>query len=109
MQHATMGAACRRSPGRQKNRMKKSLVVMVIACAAALPPAAKAQIANVRLYGSLNLDFELVSGKQANGANPTVNRVSSNSSRLGVRGSEYLGRGQVAIFQIESSINGDTN
>jgi predicted porin len=89
--------------------MKKSLVVMVIACAAALPPAAKAQIANVRLYGSLNLDFELVSGKQANGANPTVNRVSSNSSRLGVRGSEYLGRGQVAIFQIESSINGDTN
>jgi predicted porin len=89
--------------------MKKSLVVMVIACAAALPPAAKAQIGNVRLYGSLNLDFELVSGKQANGVNPTVNRVSSNSSRLGVRGSEYLGRGQVAIFQIESSINGDTN
>ena len=60
--------------------MKKSLVVMVIACAAALPPAAQAQIANVRLYGSLNLDFELVSGKQADGTNPTVNRVSSNSS-----------------------------
>ena len=89
--------------------MQKSLVVMVIACAAALPPAARAQIANVQLYGSLNLDFELVSGKQPNGANPTVNRVSSNSSRLGVRGSEYLGRGQVAIFQIESAINGDTN
>ena len=89
--------------------MKKSLVVMVIASAAALPPAAQAEIGNVRLYGSLNLDFELVSGKQANGTNPTVNRVSSNSSRLGVRGSEYLGRGQVAIFQIESSINGDTN
>ena len=104
-----MGTACRRSLGRQSNRMKKSLVVMVIACAAALPPAAQGQIANVRLYGSLNLDFELVSGKQANGTNPTVNRVSSNSSRLGVRGSEYLGRGQVAIFQIESSINGDTN
>jgi predicted porin len=89
--------------------MKKSLVVMVIACAAALPPAAQAEIGNVQLYGSLNLDFELVSGKQASGTNPTVNRVSSNSSRLGVRGSEYLGRGQVAIFQIESSINGDTN
>jgi predicted porin len=69
----------------------------------------QAQIANVRLYGTLNLDLELVSGKQADGTNPTVNRVSSNSSRLGVRGSEYLGGGQVAIFQIESSINGDTN
>ncbi|HEY2970260.1 MAG TPA: porin [Casimicrobiaceae bacterium] len=89
--------------------MKKSLVVMVIACAAALPQAAEAQTANVRLYGTLNLDFELVNGKQADGTNPTVNRVSSNSSRFGIRGSEYLGRGQVAIFQIESSINGDTN
>ncbi len=88
--------------------MKKSLVVMVIACAAALLPAAQAQIANIRLYGTLNLDFEFVSGKQADGTNPTVNRVSSNSSRLGVRGSEYLGRGQVAIFQIESSVQADT-
>ena len=89
--------------------MQKSLVVMVLACAAALSPAAQAEIDNVRLYGSLNLDFELVSGKQADGTNPTVNRLSSNSSRLGIRGSEYLGRGQIAICQIESSINGDTN
>src|SRR5207248_1030523 len=41
--------------------------------------------------------------------NPTVNRLSSNSSRLGVRGTESLGGGLNAIFQIESSINGDTN
>ena len=92
-----------------EDRMKKSLVALIIACAAWLPPAAQGQIANVRLYGNLNLDFELVSGKQPDDRNPTVNRVSSNSSRFGVRGTEYLGRGQVAIFQIESSINGDTN
>jgi predicted porin len=89
--------------------MKRTLVAMVLASAAALSPAALGQIANVRLYGSLNLDFELISGKQQDDTNPTVNRVSSNSSRLGIRGSEYLGRGQVAIFQIESSIQGDTN
>jgi predicted porin len=89
--------------------MKKSLFVVILACAAALAPAVQAQIATVRLYGNLNLDLELVNGRQVDGTNPWVNRVSSNSSRLGVRGSEYLGRGQVAIFQIESSINGDTN
>ena len=88
--------------------MKNLLVALGLACVGALPLAAHAQIANVRLYGNLNLDFELVRGKQADDTNPTVNRVSSNSSRLGVRGNEYLGGGQVAIFQIESSINGDT-
>jgi predicted porin len=87
----------------------KSSFAAAAACAAMLSPAADAQIANVRLYGSLNLDVELVSARQDDGTNPTVNRVSSNSSRFGVRGNEYLGGGQVAIFQIESSINGDTN
>ena len=88
--------------------MKSSFAAAIVACAIVLSPAAQAQIANVRLYGSLNLDVEFVSGRQADGTNPTVNRVSSNSSRLGIRGNEYLGRGQVAIFQIESSIQADT-
>jgi predicted porin len=87
--------------------MNKALVVFALACAS--PLAAYGQIYNVRLYGDLNLDLEFVRGKQADDSNPTVNRLSSNSSRLGVRGNEYLGAGQVAIFQIESSINGDTN
>jgi predicted porin len=86
------------------------LPLLLTACVTAiLADATTAQIANVRLYGSLNLDFELIRGAQPDGTNPTVNRVSSNSSRLGVRGNEYVGGGQVAIFQIESSINGDTN
>jgi predicted porin len=88
--------------------MKNSLVALAIVCACAAPQA-RAQLANVSLYGDLNLDFELVRGRQPDDSNPIVNRVSSNSSRLGIRGNEYLGRGQVAIFQIESAINGDTN
>ena len=89
--------------------MNKKLVALAVAGAFALPLAAQAQTANVTLYGRLNLDFEFVNGKQADGSNPTVNRLSSNSSRLGVRGTESLGGGLNAIFQIESSINGDTN
>jgi len=88
--------------------MNARLVTLALGCAAGLPLAAQAQIANVTLYGNLNLDVELINGAQPDGTNPTVTRLSSNSSRLGVRGSEYLGRGQVAIFQIESQITADT-
>jgi predicted porin len=89
--------------------MNKTLVVFALACGCASPLPVQGQIYNVRLYGDLNVDLEFVRGKQADDSNPTVNRLSSNSSRLGVRGNEYLGAGQVAVFQIESSINGDTN
>ncbi len=71
-------------------------------------PTAHAQFSNVRLYGNLNLDIEFVNGRQPDGSNPTVNRVSSNSSRFGIRGVEYLGAGNAAIFQIESNVQGDT-
>jgi predicted porin len=94
--------------GRDK-RMKRSLVALIIACAAVLPPEARAQFANVTLYGDLNLDLEFVSGKQLDGSNPTVVRVSSNTSRFGIRGQEYLGAGQVAIFQLESSVQANTS
>ena len=40
--------------------------------------------------------------------NTTTNRVSSNSSRFGMRGTESLGGGLNAVFQIESNVNGDT-
>ena len=83
-----------------------SLTILLLACAFA--PSAEAQFFNVRLYGDVNLDFELVNGRQPDGSNPTVNRVSSNSSRFGVRGVEYLGAGNTAFFQIESTVQADT-
>ena len=96
----------RRSLNRSLHLEGKALAALLFA--ALLAPAAHAQFENVRLYGNLNLDFELVNGRQPNGANPTVNRVSSNSSRFGIRGVEYLGAGNAAIFQIESNVQADT-
>src|SRR6478735_9915932 len=81
--------------------------LLALVCAASMS-SAHAQFSNVRLYGNLNLDLELVNGRQPEGNNPTVVRVSSNSSRFGMRGVEYLGAGNVAIFQIESNIQADT-
>ncbi|MEO8536342.1 MAG: porin [Betaproteobacteria bacterium] len=89
--------------------MKKKLVAVAVAGVLGAPLAAHAQTANVTLYGRLNIDFEIVNGRQPDGSNPNVTRLSSNSSRFGMRGTESLGGGLNAIFQIESSINGDTN
>src|SRR5260370_21050746 len=98
----------------RRNFMNKKLVALAVGGAFALPLAAQAQTANVTLYGRLNLDFEFVRGKTCaaattpvtgppgtpagchptatthNSTNPTVNRLSSNSSRLWARGTASL-------------------
>jgi predicted porin len=93
----------------RKCSMHRGLATLMFAVtAAAAATQAHAQFANFKLYGSLNLDWELISGRQSDGTNPTVNRVSSNSSRFGLRGVEYIGGGWNAIYQLESSVQADT-
>jgi predicted porin len=88
--------------------MNKKLVAVAVAAFLAAP-LAQAQTANVVLYGRLNLDLEFVdAGGSGTSANlPSVTRLSSNSSRFGLRGTESLGGGLNAIWQIESSVSGD--
>lgn len=85
--------------------MNKKLVAVAIAGLLAAP-LAQAQTANVTLYGRANLSMVFVTGTKTDGTNPNVYRVDSNSSRFGLRGTESLGGGLNAIFQIENgSIN----
>ena len=86
--------------------MPSRLAGLLCAGAAAIALPAHAQFANFKLYGTLNLDLEFIRGAQVDGPNPTVNRVSSNSSRFGLRGVEYIGGGLAAIYQVESSVRG---
>jgi predicted porin len=115
--------------------MNKKLVVLAVAGAFASPLAVQAQTANVTLYGRANIDLEFIKGATCgNGAsgggggggtvlracsalapaqldaisNPTVARVSSNSSRFGMRGTESLGGGLNAVFQLESNVSWDS-
>jgi predicted porin len=96
---------------------KKLLAVAVAGVLAA--PLAQAQTANVTLYGRVNLNMEVVNAlvcrdgltatsgcigatpTNANTIKPNQYRVSSNSSRFGIRGTESLGGGLNAIFQME--------
>jgi predicted porin len=78
--------------------MNKKLVAVAVAAVLAAPMA-QAQTANVTLYGRINLDLEYIS---ASGNFPDVTRLTSNSSRFGLRGVESLGGGLNAIWQIEN-------
>jgi predicted porin len=88
--------------------MNKKLIALAVVGALSAP-AALAQGTNVTLYGTLNVDFERVEAKDSEiGAELDArNRVSSNSSNIGFRGTEDLGNGLKAIFQCESSANID--
>lgn len=76
----------------------------LIGCAASFAPAAMAEVV---LYGRLNLDVEMVSGAIESGANPHVFRVNSNSSNFGVRGTEPLTSDWSTVFQLECSVGAD--
>jgi predicted porin len=89
--------------------MNKKLIALAVA-AASVAPAAMAQTANpVTLYGRIYVMFESVEAK--GGANPIArrNRVTDNSSLLGVRGTEDLGGGLKAFFQLEMAFRPDDN
>ncbi|MDR0247817.1 MAG: porin [Burkholderiales bacterium] len=85
--------------------MKKKLVAIAVAGLLAAP-LAHAQTANVTIYGRVNMDLDFISSN-ADSKLGKIQRVSSNASRIGFRGTESLGGGLNAIFQIESQFQGD--
>jgi predicted porin len=90
--------------------MNKKIIALAVA-AATLAPVAMAQTANpVTLYGRVYAMFENV---KADGGSAVAissrNRVENNgSSLLGVRGTEDLGGGLKAFFQLETTFRPDS-
>jgi predicted porin len=92
--------------------MQKKIIALAIASALTAPALALADSANANFYGVLNADVELVSvGTVPAVTAPTLaqashrGRVTSNASRLGLNGSDDLGNGLTAIYQIETRVN----
>ncbi|MGE0358265.1 MAG: porin [Burkholderiales bacterium] len=89
--------------------MNKKLMALAVA-GACVAPAAMAQTANpVTLYGRVYVMYESVQAKGGAAPLPTRNRVSDQSSLLGVRGTEDLGGGLKAFFQLETAFNPESN
>ena len=88
--------------------MKRQLLVVALSGAIAGPVLAED---TVTVYGVADVTFESVSAKGATAPGVNLesrNRVSSNSSNIGFRGSEDLTPDLKAIFQIESDLRIDS-
>ncbi|MDH4163951.1 MAG: porin [Nitrospirota bacterium] len=95
--------------------MKKrfaALAVIAVSCLAAPVFGAEGDAplvkGNIEVYGAAKMSVDVIdTGAKAATADTTMNKVSSNSSRLGFKGSEDLGDGLKAVFQVELGINMD--
>ncbi|MEH6436861.1 porin [Massilia sp. DD77] len=83
--------------------MNKTLRHSAAACMVLCAASACAQ-ADLQVYGRLNVSAEIV----RNGQEGRQARIANNRSVLGLRGSEDLGGGLKALFQVEGTLAPDT-
>lgn len=88
--------------------MKKGLIALALA-GMFVAPAAMADTSNVNIYGTIDVGYASMSnGTSAAGvAGTNTNQISSQTTKLGLKGSEDLGDGLSAIWQIEQQIDID--
>ncbi len=100
----------RRLDNTYPNKRRSMNTKPIIAASLALCTSyACAQSQSVQIYGRLNLGLEEVNtSADAKGQNVSTARLSNNRSVLGFRGSEDLGDGMQAIFQIEGTLSPNT-
>ncbi|MGB5670049.1 MAG: porin, partial [Sedimenticolaceae bacterium] len=88
--------------------MNKKLLAAAVVAAVAASPAA---FADSTVYGKLHTAIQYNDLEVPDGAGGKLDRsnysVESNASRLGFKGSEDLGNGLKAIYQIEFGISSD--
>jgi predicted porin len=88
--------------------MKLKRITLACIALSSAPAVALAQTSTVQIYGTLNGDIESVKATGGAAANFTSrSRITSNSSNIGFKGTEELGGGLKAFFQIESAVNFD--
>lgn len=90
--------------------MQKKIIALAVAGLASSGAFAQT---NVTIYGTADATFERASANSAaygsTRERDSFSRVNSNSSKIGFRGSEDLGGGLKAIFQVENAVSMDTN
>jgi len=95
--------------------MKKILALvaaLAISCFGSMVFAAEGDApvvkGNIEIYGAAKLSVDVIdTGAKATGADKSLTKVSSNSSRLGFKGSEALSDDLSAVYQLEIGVNMD--
>ena len=88
--------------------MQKRIFLLVLVIELAAPSLALADNANITFYGKINVDVESVKSDIVTAPETTatsINRLQSNASRFGFKGSEDLDEGLQAIYQFEVQID----
>jgi predicted porin len=83
--------------------MQKKIIALAVAAALTAPAMA---FAEATVYGKINMSYDMVDdGATTN--SQTTNQLVSNNSRIGFKGSEDLGGGMSAIWQMEATVGMD--
>ena len=83
--------------------MKKNIIAIAVAAAMIAPAAA---MADTTLYGKFHVSYDVLSGDNATN---TQSGFSSNSSRIGIKGSEKINDSLSIIYQYETGFDAGTN
>lgn len=86
--------------------MKKTLLAAVLSASA--PFAAFAQSSQVSMYGIMDAAVSREDTGAADGSKTVINSGNQSSSRIGFKGTEELGEGLKAMFNIEAGVSLDT-
>jgi predicted porin len=86
--------------------MQKKLIVLAVAAALTAPTLALADNANVTVYGRAHVSLDSNAGNSGTSTTGTKDglNLTSNSSRIGFKGTEDLGGGVNALFQYETEV-----
>ncbi len=82
--------------------MQKKLIALAVASALTVPALALADTGNVTIYGTADVSYDFVN---AGNLGTSSQRVSSNTSNIGLKGSEDLGGGLSAVWQVEQLVD----
>ena len=87
--------------------MKKSLIALAVASAISSP--AFAATSNADVYGQISFSVDHIDTNNASGDSSDLVTGRDNASRIGVKGSEDLGGGLSAIWQVELQLNANSD
>jgi predicted porin len=93
----------------QRAFTQQSKLIVAALAAAVFSAPVLAETGNVSVYGRVDMSYDLLdtATSAAGVAGASKRQVSSNVSRLGLKGAEVLSEGLSAIWQIEQQINID--